>query len=192
MVDIVTDTKFELLSIVTLIRKVRDGISIEELYRGAERKFYTLIELPGNNFNGHAVLDSVEFSSDDLKQCSLLILDRLILNSSANPYITLCVSEDSTLEEIKRRRNKLLHIFHPDRNSKSFADETKTQKINEAYEKIANKYNETSKPFRKTKIDIPVFYRYGKGACKARHKQFLIMVISFMVFIGLIVILYFL
>lgn len=173
------DIKLKLLSTAALLRKVRDGITIEELYKDAERKFDILIELLSDTYTNTTIFGSVEFSLDDLKQVSLLILDRLISNRNSNPYITLCVSEEASLEEIKRRRNKLLQIFHPDRNLESFANLIKTKKINEAYDTIVSKYNETGIPFKNTKIDIPLSYPYKK-----RRTLFFVIVIFLLAFIG--------
>jgi len=179
------DIKLKLLSTAAILRKVRDGITIEELYKDAERKFDTLIELLNDTYTNNTILGSVGFSLDDLKQVSLLTFDRLISNRNSNPYITLCVSEEASLVEIKRRRNKLLQIFHPDRSLESFANDIKTKRINEAYYIIVNNYNGTGIKFKNTKIDIPLSYRYRARAYGTRRTLFFVIVTFLLAFIGI-------
>ncbi|RJQ42894.1 MAG: hypothetical protein C4538_12910 [Nitrospiraceae bacterium] len=132
------ETKFRLLSMATLSRKIHEGISLEELYRDAERKFDTMIGLLKGHYPDGYLMGSSETTIDDLKHASLSILRLLIANKQDNPYMTLCVSEEASQEEIKSRRNKLLQIFHPDRNGDNSSNEIMTKNINEAYEKIIN------------------------------------------------------
>ena len=176
----ITETNFRLLSVAALLNKIHDGITFEELYRDAERKFDILIELLNNTDTDNSILNKFEYSLDDLKQVSYLIFDRLISETNSNPYVTLCVSEDASLEEIRRRRNKLLHIFHPDRNQKESAVGTYTRKINEAYEKIVNRSNRVDIPFENTKIDLSHYYQHKK---KMKFTLFLISMISLLAFL---------
>jgi hypothetical protein len=132
------DKKIKLLGAAGLIRKVQEGISTEELYRETSRKFDTLVELMSDIHGNNSMLRVFGFNIDGLRQNSLLLFDRLISNKNSNPYITLCVSKDASIEEINRRRKKLLQIFHPDKHRISDTNEIKTRRINEAYEKIIN------------------------------------------------------
>lgn len=140
---VINDSNFGLLSVAALIKKIRSGISIEELYIEAERKFDTLIELLSDKYTDKTVIARFGYSLDELKGMSLLILDRLVTDTSSNPYMTLCVSEKASLEEIKRRRNKLLYIFHPDRNPDELSNSSNTMRINEAYALI--EHNKSSR-----------------------------------------------
>ncbi|RJO61798.1 hypothetical protein C4544_01790 [candidate division WS5 bacterium] len=130
---VIDESNFGLLSVAALSKKISNGISIEELYKEAERKFDTLIELVSDKYNDKTGIASFGYSLDELRKMSLFVLDRLIADSISNPYMTLCVSDKASLEEIKRRRNKLLYIFHPDRNPDELSNSTNTKKINEAY-----------------------------------------------------------
>ena len=188
--ETVTDKNFRLLSAAALINKVKNGISVEELHKDAERKFDTLIEILSDTFTDNAVLSERGYSVADLKQISLLIFNRLISASNPDPYITLCALEGSSLKEIKRRRNKLLHIFHPDRNWYENSDGTKTRKINEAYDKIVNECNKTDIPFAHKKINIPPPYPYKKRTYNNRLILILIvitLIIAFFMFMKKII-----
>ena len=180
-VETITDANFKLLSVAALIKKVHNGISIENLYSDAERKFDTLVELLSDTYTDDTVIAKFGYSLDELKQMSLLIFTRLISDMNSNPYITLCVLEGASLEEIKRRRNKLLYIFHPDRNQDEFTNGTMTRKINEAYKIIANEYKKSDKKFMHIKTNVPRYYLNKK---MMRFTFFFIVIISIFVFLG--------
>ena len=160
--EAINDSNFGLLSAASLLKKIRNGISAEELYREAERKFDTLVELLSDKYTDKTVIARFGYSLDELKEMSLLIFNRLITDSSSNPYMTLCVSEGAAIEEIKRRRNKLLYIFHPDRNPGEATNGTNTMRINEAYERISTTYYKADKPFQFIKTRVPHYYSYRK------------------------------
>jgi hypothetical protein len=186
--ETVNDVQFRLLSVATLLEKVYEGISIEELYRDAERKFDTLIELLSDTYTDNTIVATFGYSLNDLKQVSMSIFNLLISDTSSNPYMTLCVLEDASLDEIKRRRNKLLHIFHPDRNREESADGTKAGRINAAYERIVSKYDKTDMPFMNTKTYIPPSYPcnypYKKRPYEKRLTLFFIIMVSIIAFLG--------
>lgn len=173
--EAINDSNFRFLSVAALLKKIRNGIGIEELYREAERKFDTLVELLNDAYTDKSVIDTFGYSLDELRKMSLLIFTRLI-EASSNPYITLCVSEEASLEEIKRRRNKLLYIFHPDRNPDELTNGYNTMKINEAYATISNQYNKTASSFRFIKTMVPRYHSEKK-------KMMFVLVIFFIVFI---------
>jgi hypothetical protein len=179
--ETITDVNFKLLSVAALIKKVHNGISIEHLYSDAERKFDTLVELLTDVYTDDTAIAKFGYSLDELKQMSLLIFTRLISDINSDPYMTLCVLEGASLEEIKRRRNKLLYIFHPDRNQNEFINGTITRKLNEAYKIIANEYNKANKTFRYIKTNVPRYYPEKK---MMRFIFFLLIVIFILVFFG--------
>lgn len=174
--EIITDANFKLLSAAALLTKVRNGITTETLYRDAERKFDILIDIL-NDVYTESSLAKLGYSMAELKQFSYLIFDRLI--NATNPYITLCLLEGASLKEVKRRRNKLLHIFHPDRNREevgSFA----TMRINEAYQKILNQYHQPDIRFRLK----PKATYYVSNNKKSKLIIYVAVVLSVLVFIG--------
>ena len=182
-----TDIEFRLLSVAALIKKDRANTTIEELYIDAERKFNTLIELLNDTYTNNSILDKFEYSLDDLKKIALLVLNRLISDANANSYMTLCVLEDASYEEIKRRRNMLLNIFHPDKNLEKFNNGGKTRQINEAYDNIINNKNRTNIVFGNGSRHIPPSYPYdNQGRKRMRILIFLIILFSLLVVLGFI------
>jgi len=179
--ETIDDVNFKLLSAAALIKKVHNGITIENLYRDAERKFDILVELLSDTYTDDTVIAKFGYSIDDLKQMSLLIFTRLISDINSNPYMALCVLEGASLEEIKHRRNKLLYIFHPDRNKDELTNGTITRKINEAFKLIANKHNKADKKFKYVKTNVP---RYYTGKKMMRFTFFLIVVTFILAFLG--------
>ncbi|MBI5665321.1 MAG: J domain-containing protein [Nitrospirae bacterium] len=177
--ETVNDLNFRFFSVAALIKKVKRGIGTEELYREAERKFDTLIELLSDSDIDRALIAGIGYSLDELKEISLLIFNRIISHTSTNPYITLCVSEEASLEEIKRRRNKLLYIFHPDRNPNELTNKTNTMKINEAYSLISNKYYKAGDQFRYVKTRGP---RYHSSRKKKTFMFFIILIMFILIF----------
>lgn len=178
--EVVNDSDFKFLSVAALLKKIRNGIGIEELHREAERKFDTLIELLSDTYTDNSVSTRFGYSLDEIKEMSLLIFSRLISDTSSNPYITLCVSERASIQEIKRRRNKLLYIFHPDRNRDGLINGSITMRINEAYELIANKYCKTDQPFKYIKTRVPSYFAYRKKKIFALFIIFLIFIFTFL------------
>lgn len=184
--EAINDSNFGLLSVAALLKKIRNGISIEELYREAERKFDTLIKLTSDTYTDKTVIAGFGYSLDELKEMSLLIFNRLISDTNSNPYMTLCVSEGASLEEIKRRRNKLLYIFHPDRNPEELANGTNTMRINKAYEIISNKYYKADKPFKFIKTRVPRYYSYRKRRMLAFIIISIIIILAFLILMKII------
>lgn len=133
-----SDLRFQLLSVVSLDSRINNGLSIEKLYDSAQRKFDTLIAILRKDINDESIISSEGYSLDNLQNISHSILQKLIFNTASNPYMTLCVSEKASLDEMKRRRNQLLNVFHPDRNSQDDSKSAMTVKINEAYEQVVN------------------------------------------------------
>jgi len=177
----INDSAFELLSVAALLKKIRDGLSLEELYREAERKFDTLIALLSDTYTDKSVIARFGYSLDELKEMALFVLNRLTSDTSSNPYIALCVSEQASLEEVKRRRNKLLYIFHPDRNTEGLTNGNNTIRINEAYELIVNTFNKTDKPYEFIKTRVPRYH-------SSRKKKILMLLIYFSLFLLLFLI----
>lgn len=178
------EIELRLLSLVTLLRKVREGITNEELYRDAERKFDTLIDVLKGVYSEDDIFETIEFSLDDLKQGAMLIFNRLISAKNSDPYKTLCVLNDASPGEIKHRRNMLLQIFHPDRDWENIASEMKTKLINEAYEKVVNEFSERPMTINKAVRDMPFYFSYKKRALQSRRALFFIVMISILAFLG--------
>ncbi len=180
--NINSDEKFRLLSVATLLKKIRDGITIEELYRDAERKYDTLIALINDEHGSSDIVNTFGYTIEELKQASLFIFNRLISEGNSNPYMTLCVPQGASLDEIKRRRNKLLQIFHPDRKWTELNDEAKTRKINEAYEAIVNNQYPGDDVSRKGKFNIPRSYTYHGIQFNMKAILFLVIVVFLITF----------
>ena len=185
-----SDIKFQLLSVASLQSKINNGLSMQELFNDAERKFDTLIGLLSNEFLDEIILSSECYSLEDLKKLSLLIFERLISNKETDPYMTLCVSRSASVSEIKRRRNRLLHVFHPDRTGNEVSNGSTVVKINEAYEQIVNNLSTSDMSSTSFKKNIPESFshRYIKQK-KSYEKNFYIIIvisISILAFIGLI------
>lgn len=180
--DVINETSFGLLSVAALLKKVRKGIGIKELHREAERKFDTLIELLSDTYADQADFARFGYSIDELKEMSLAVFNRLISDTNANPFITLCVSERASLEEIKRRRNRLLYIFHPDRNPHGLTNGDNTMKINEAYNLISNNFYRADKPYKRINSRVSHYQ-------SSRQKKILILSIYFSIFFFLFLIL---
>jgi hypothetical protein len=184
--EAINDSNFGLLSVAALLKKIRNGIRTEELYREAERKFDTLINLTSDMYTDKTVITRFGYSLDELKEMSLLIFNRLITDTNSNPYMTLCVSEGASLEEIKRRRNKLLYIFHPDRNPDKLTNGTNTMRINEAFEIISNNYYREDKPFEFIKTRVPRYYSYRKRRMLTFFIIFIIFILAFLILMKII------
>ena len=184
-----SDIKFQLLSVASLQSKINNGLSIDELFNDAERKFDTLIGLLSNEFIDETILISDGYSLDDLKKLSHLIFQRLISNSDTDPYMTLCVSKSASVDEIKRRRNRLLHVFHPDRKGNDVSNGITAVKINEAYEQIVNNISRSDIASASFKGNIPssFTYRYTNQKKSYEKKFYVIIVIaiSILAFLGL-------
>ncbi len=178
--DTVTSTELKLLSVASLSKRIHNNISLEELHSDASRKFDTLVELLGDTYNDNSDLDKFGYSLDELKQLSHMIFSRLISEEHNNPFLTLCVPEGTAIEEIKRRRNMLLHIFHPDRNNVDISSESKTRKINDAYEQISILYNEATIPTNANHTNIPPSYPYVYS--NKRQSPYLIIFILIFIF----------
>lgn len=183
--EIITDANFKLLSAAALLTKVRNGITTEALYQDAERKFDILIDILNNVYTDSAALAKFGYSLDELKQLSYLIFNQLLAH--ADPHIALCLLEGAPLEEVKRRRNKLLHIFHPDRNQDELASGAKTIKINEAYQNILNQYHTRDIKF---KLKPKVTY-YASDNKKSTLMIYIIVALSVLVFMGFMTSYYF-
>ena len=185
-----SDIKFQLLSVASLQLKINNGLSLNDLFIDAERKFDTLIGLLSNEFIDETILISDGYSLDDLKKLSHLIFQRLISNSDSDPYMTLCVSRSASVDEIKRRRNRLLHVFHPDRKGNDVSNGITAVKINEAYERIINNISTSDTGSSSFKGNVPssFTYRYANQKKSYEKKIYIVIVIAICIlaFIGLI------
>ena len=104
--------------------------------------------------------------------------------------MTLCVSNDASPREIKRRRNMLLQIFHPDRNWENIASDIKTKLINEAYEETLNRYGKRAMRIKKSVRDMPFYYNYKKNVYQSRSIYIVIVMAAFFIFLGFLKILF--
>jgi hypothetical protein len=181
-----SDITFQLLSIASLLSKINNGLSIEELYDYAERKFDILMGLLNNEYSDESLLVSDRYSLDDLKQLSLSIFQKLIFNPASNPFMTICVSESASLDEVKRRRNKLLHIFHPDRNIEGKVNGKITVQINNAFEQIIHNRSEANIS-NKRRTNIPSNYaNHYSHQKKSYEKKFYLFLVIFVTILALI------
>jgi len=184
-----SNIKFQLLSVASLLSRINDGFSVEELYDHAERKFDILIGLLNNEYSDESTLFSDSYSLDELKQLSLSIFQQLIFNPSSNPFMTICVSERASLDEVKRRRNKLLHIFHPDRNYKDISHGKMTVQINEAFEQIIH-ISRSDKLYNNSRTHTPPscasHYPHQKKTYEKKFYLFLVIFITILAFISLL------
>ena len=103
--------------------------------------------------------------------------------------MTLCVSRSASVDEIKRRRNRLLHVFHPDRKGNDVSSGITAVKINEAYERIVNNISRSDIASASFKGNIPssLTYRYTNQKKSYEKKFYVIIVIaiSILAFLGL-------
>jgi hypothetical protein len=181
-----SDITFQLLSIASLLSKINNGLSIEELYDYAERKFDILMGLLNNEYSDESLLVSDRYSLDDLKQLSLSIFQKLIFNPASNPFMTICVSESASLDEVKRRRNKLLHIFHPDRNIEGKVNGKITVQINNAFEQIVNN-RPAATMSDNSRTNIPPTYANHYSQQKNTYeKKFYLFLVIFVTILALI------
>lgn len=183
--ETITDTNFKLLSVAALLKKVRGGITTEDLYPDAERKFDILIDILNDVYTDSS-LAGFGYSLDELKQVAYLIFSQLFANANSNPYVTLCLLEGAPLEEVKRRRNKLLHIFHPDRNREEITSGANTMRINEAYKQILNQY----KPNIKFKLK-PKVTHYASNNKKIKLSIYFAVIVLLLAFLGFMTSYYF-
>ncbi len=181
-----SDISFQLLSIASLLSKINNGLSIEELYDYAERKFDIFIGLLSNEYSDESLLVSDRYSLDDLKQLSLSIFQKLIFNPASNPFITICVLESASIDEVKRRRNKLLHIFHPDRNIEGKVNGKLTVQINHAFEQIIHNRS-ADKISNNSRTNIhPAYANYYSHKKKSYEKKFYLFIVIFVTILALI------
>lgn len=191
-----SDVQLRLLSAGALLKKVRDGITVEALYRDAERKFDTLVMILSDAYRDNSLLESVDFTIENLKQVAREVFERLISNRDADPFMTLCVRETESLDEIRRRRNKLLLIFHPDRNGDALANESKTRKINEAYGKIVTNHHEAAQQFKNTRRGGLLYssckerFYILRSTKRRRIMKVVLILISILLFIGFVKVLF--
>ena len=179
------DINFKLLSVAALINKLKDGISIEDLYLDAERKFDILTDLINGAYTNNTSNGMIGYTIDELKKYSYIVLNRLVSESNSDPYQTLCVHQSATIREIKRRRNKLLHIFHPDMSQADLSNGTRTRKITEAYEKIVSDQNKGINGSSNSKIPFPPSYPFRKKYYENRLTLIFIFVVLLLFILGL-------
>ena len=189
----IPDIKFQLLSVASLQLKINNGLSTEELFDDAERKFDTLIGLLSNEYDDESIHFTDGYSLDDLKKLSHLVLQRLISNSDTDPFMILCVSKSASMDEVKRRRNRLLHVFHPDRKGNEVSNGSSTIKINEAYEQIANNIcsvDATSTSLNENVTSVNHRFTNQKRSYEKNFYIMIVIAISILAFIGLMKIIF--
>ncbi len=130
------DVRLRLLSIAALEKRLREGVTAEEIHGDAARCFDTMMEVLSDAYDNETVVASVGVTLEELKATCLSVLDLLIGSGSPDPFITLCLPEGASEDEIRRRWKRLLQIFHPDRNPGTGDYEKKAKRINEAFDRV--------------------------------------------------------
>jgi hypothetical protein len=154
--------KVTLRNLLALEGLYSESVSAHEMYRNVIENFDVLIEfLIGDHIDDETIF-SLGFNKEELDRKAFALLDHLIFNRGSNSYLTLCVFDDASQDEIKHRWKELLKLFHPDRNRDSFEAEVRTKRINEAYEAIINNSEKIEKPLSITPARNVSFFSYNQ------------------------------
>jgi curved DNA-binding protein CbpA len=86
-----------------------------------------------------------------------------------NPYEIFGISQNSSLEEIKKTYRKLAFMYHPDRNPDNPEAEEKFKKINNAYNQIMDEINSTNNNYFYKREEKK--YQSSNNAQKEKRKR---------------------
>ncbi|MGC2061515.1 MAG: DnaJ domain-containing protein [Thermodesulfovibrionales bacterium] len=108
----------------------------EEVCQKALKCFEILLDILEDAETVQNVSALVSRPATSVQNSARAIIDLLLFNKEADPYVSLGLPRNADKTEANRRWKHLMVLYHPDKYFNSNEYEEKAKKINEAYEKL--------------------------------------------------------
>jgi hypothetical protein len=108
----------------------------EELYHKAHKCYEVIIDVLEDADTAQSISALVSRPVTSVRNSARTIIDLLLFNKEADPYVALGLPGDADKTDANRRWKRLMVLYHPDRYPGDAACEEKAKKINEAHERL--------------------------------------------------------
>jgi len=108
----------------------------EELYQKALKCFEMVIDVLEDAATARSVSALVSRPVTDVENSARTVIDLLLFNKEADPYVSLGLPRNADHAEANRRWKRLMGLYHPDRFPEAHEYDEKAKKINDAYDKL--------------------------------------------------------
>ncbi len=129
------DREFKLLLAAGLLCSYERS-SPEELYQKASKCYELLIDILEDADTARDVALLIGRPVPPVQNAARSIIDLLLFNKEADPFVALGLQDDADRMEANRRWKRLMILYHPDRYPDDQAYEERAKKLNESYEKL--------------------------------------------------------
>src|SRR5574340_881590 len=99
----------------TLIRRFHEHCSLTELYDKAVRCHETLIDAVQDPSVAGEIASLLRMPPATVRNHADAIITTLLFNEENDPYLSFGLPQHALFQEVKRRRRRLIGLYHPDR-----------------------------------------------------------------------------
>ncbi len=129
----------KMLSTAGLIARFYEGCPLREIYEmilSHYERLLTILEDPGTAADVSGIMGLPANKVRDLVES---IINRLVFNKSEDAFISLGLRHNASISEAHQRWQRLMMLYHPDRQNGSGMHDDKAKRINEAFSEINKK-----------------------------------------------------
>ncbi len=135
-------SRLKMLSTAGLIARFYEGCRLREIYEmilSHYERLLTILENPGVAADVSGLMG---LPADKVRGIVESIIVRLLFNKSNDAFISLGLRHDVSISEARRRWQRLMMLYHPDRQNGAGMHDDKAKRINEAFAEINKKGRE--------------------------------------------------
>lgn len=131
-----------MISTAGLIARFYEGCRLREIYEMILSHYEKLLTILEDPETAAEVSGLMGLPVDKVKDATESIIVRLLFNKSDDAFVSLGLRHDASISEAHHRWQRLMMLYHPDRQNGAGMHDDKAKRINEAFAMINKKTKE--------------------------------------------------
>ncbi len=163
----VETSRLKMLSTAGLIARFYEGCRLREIYEMILSHYERLLAILEAPETAAEVSGLMGLPADKVREITESIIVRLLFNKSNDAFISLGLRHDASLSEAHHRWQRLMMLYHPDRQNGTGMHDDKAKRINEAFAEI-NKSSKEVISTGETRVYAGITKERGKTGSRAK------------------------
>jgi len=116
-----------------------EGCSLREIYELTVVNYETILGILEDPKTAAGIAALMDLPVEKTRDIAESLIARMLFNRHSDPFVSLGLKQDVSLQDAHQRWKRLLTLFHPDRHGGSKMHAEKSKRINEAFAHINRK-----------------------------------------------------
>src|SRR5208283_4412944 len=129
-------SRLKMVSTAGLIARFYEGCRLREIYEMILSHYERLLTILEDPETAAEVSGMMGLPADKIRDITESIIVRLLFNKSNDAFISLGLRHDASISEARHRWQRLMMLYHPDRQNGARMQDDKAKRINEAFGEI--------------------------------------------------------